>query len=74
MGQISGIGKDSVRNALMEPHCWLVRKDRALRLKYEKIKILAGAKRAVVAVARILLLRVRRMLLDGQEYMFSEGC
>ena len=74
MGRITGIGKDSVRTTLVEASWWLIRKDRALRIKYEKIKVRAGAKRAIVAVARILLLRIRRMLLDGQSYVFAKAC
>ena len=73
MGRIPGIGKYSVRSALVESSWWLIRKDKALRRKYETIKARGGAKRAIVAVARILLLRIRRMLLDGQTYVFSEA-
>jgi len=74
MGRITGIGKDSVRTTLVESSWWLIRKDKAMRAKYEKIKARAGAKRAIVAVARILILRIRRMILDGQGYTFSEAC
>jgi transposase len=72
MGRITGIGKDSVRTTLVESSWWLIRKDRAMRAKYERIKAPAGAKRAIVAVARILILRIRRMILDGQGYAFAE--
>lgn len=71
MGRITGMGKDSVRVALVEASWWLIRKDKAMGIKYEKIKARAGAKRAIVAVARILLLRIRRMILDGQPYAFA---
>jgi len=74
MGRITGIGKDSVRTTLVESSWWLIRKDKAMRIKYEKIKARAGAKRAIVAVARILILRIRRMILDGQGYIFAEAC
>jgi len=73
MGRITGIGKDSVRVALVEASWWLIRKDKAMGIKYEKIKARAGGKRAIVAVARILLLRIRRMLLDGQGYTFAQA-
>ena len=36
--------------------------------KYERIKARAGGKRAIVAVAHNLLLRIRRILLDGVPY------
>ncbi len=39
-----------------------------MREKYERIKIRAGGKRAIVAIARTLLLRMRRMLLNQQAY------
>jgi transposase len=72
MGRITGIGKNSVRVALVEAAWWLIRKDKAMRNKYEKIKARAGAKRAIVAVARNLLLRMRRMLLDNSPYAFVD--
>jgi ABC-type microcin C transport system duplicated ATPase subunit YejF len=46
----------------------LIRKDQAMREKYERIKIRSGGKRAIVAVARTLLLRMRRMLLNKKAY------
>ncbi len=72
MGRITGIGKDSVRVALVEASWWLIRKDRTMRNKYEQIKARAGAKRAIVAVARNLLLRIRRMILDNSSYAFAD--
>ena len=68
MGRITGIGKNTLRSLLVEASWTLVRKDQAMREKYDKIKIRAGGKRAIVAIARTLLLRMRRMLLDGQAY------
>jgi ABC-type microcin C transport system duplicated ATPase subunit YejF len=47
----------------------LIMKDGAMREKYEKIKNRAGGKRAIIAIARTLLLRTRRMLLCGQPYV-----
>ena len=73
MGRITGIGKDSVRTALVECSWWLIRKDKAIQAKYERIKVRSGAKRAIVAVARILLLRMRRMLLDGESYAWAQA-
>jgi transposase len=68
MGRITGIGKSDLRGTLIEVAWFLIRKDAAMREKYERIKTRSGAKRAIVAVARTLLLRTRRMLLDGQPY------
>jgi transposase len=71
MGRITRAGKGTVRSALVES-CWfLIRKDKAMRKKYEAIKIRAGAKRAIVAIARNLLLRIRKMLLDNHPYVFD---
>jgi transposase len=68
MGRITGIGKDTLRSLLVEASWTLIRKDQAMREKYERIKIRSGGKRAIVAIARTLLLRMRRMLLDERAY------
>jgi ABC-type branched-subunit amino acid transport system ATPase component len=46
----------------------LIRKDGAIRAKYEKLKARSGGKRAIVAIARTLLIRIRRLLLDNIPY------
>ena len=46
----------------------LITKDGAMGEKYERIKARSGAKRALVAISRILLVRLRRILLDGRPY------
>jgi transposase len=68
MGRITGIGKNTLRSILVEASWTLITKDRVMREKYERIKIRSGGKRAIVAIARTLLLRIRRMLLDKQAY------
>src|SRR5512135_1912943 len=68
MGRITGIGKNTLRSLLVEASWTLIRKDRAMREKYDRIKIRSGGKRAIVAIARTPLLRTRRMLLDRQAY------
>ena len=71
MGRITGAGKNAVRSALVES-CWhLIRKDKAMRKKYEQIKARAGAKRAIVAVSRKLILCIRRLLLDNRPYVYE---
>jgi transposase len=73
MGRITGIGKNTVRAALVES-CWhLIRKDKAMRKKYEQIKARAGGKRAIVAVSRKLLLCIRRLLLDNRPYIYESA-
>lgn len=68
MGRITGIGKNTLRSLLVEASWALIRKDQGMREKYDRIKIRSGGKRAIVAIARTLLLRMRRMLLDKQTY------
>ena len=68
MGRITGIGKNTLRSILVEASWILISKDQAMRQKYERIKIRSGGKRAIVAIARTLLLRMRRMLLDELPY------
>jgi len=68
MGRITCVGKNSVRAALVEASWKLIRKDGVMQEKYERIKARAGSKRAIVAIARSLLLRTRRMLLDDVQY------
>jgi transposase len=68
MGRITGIGKNTLRSLLVEASWTLIRKDPAMQEKYDRIKIRSGGKRAIVAIARTLLLRMRRMLLDKQVY------
>ena len=73
MGRITGIGKNTLRSILVEASWTLIRKDQAMREKYDRIKIHSGGKRAIVAIARTLLLRMRRMLLDGQVYALQRA-
>jgi len=68
MGRITGMGKSSLRATLVEASWRLIGKDVAMREKYENIKKRAGAKKAIVAVARMALLRSRRILLDDMKY------
>ena len=65
---VSSIGKNGLRAILVEASWKLITKDGAMRDKYEWIKARSGGKRAIVAITRTLLLRLRRMLLDGCPY------
>jgi len=68
MGRITCIGKSSLRATMVEVAWRLIAKDPAMRQKYERIKARAGSKRAIIAIARMTLLRTRRMLLDNTTY------
>ena len=71
MGRITRIGKNSLRATLVQASWQLITKDGAMREKYERIKVRAGGKRAIIAIARTLLLRARRLLLGGQPYVLG---
>lgn len=64
MGRITKVGKHSLRAVLVQAAWQLIRKGWAMREKYDRIKTRLGARRAIVAVARTLLLLVRRLWLD----------
>jgi transposase len=68
MGHITHAGNDRVRTTLVESSWILIGKDPSMRCKYENIKHRRGGKRAIVAIARILSARLRRMLLDQVPY------
>jgi len=69
MGRISKAGKNSLRGVLVEAAWMLIRKDEMMREKFDRISQQAGSKRAIVAIARRLLIRIRRMLLDEKPYI-----
>jgi transposase len=68
MGRITAIGKNTLRSVLVEVSWMLISRDKELRKRYERIKVRAGGKRAIVAIARSLLIRMRRLLIDDQLY------
>jgi transposase len=68
MGHITHAGNDRARTTLVESSWILIGKDPHMRSKYEGIKQRRGGKRAIVAVARNLSIRIRRMLLDHVPY------
>jgi transposase len=68
MGHITHAGNQWVRTTLVESSWILIGKDPSMRRKYEEIKRRRWGKRAIVAVARILSGRIRRMLLDQVPY------
>lgn len=69
MGRITCIGKKALRAMLIQASWQLIRKDGVMREKYDKIKVRSGGKRAIVAIARTLLIRMRRLLLDNVPYV-----
>jgi len=71
MGRITRIGKNSLRATLVQASWALIRKDGVMQEKYDRLKSRSGGKRAIVAVARTLLIRMRRMLLDNNPYVIG---
>lgn len=68
MGRITKQGKWNVRALLVEASWRLIRVDHGLNERYQDIKNRAGGKRAIVAIARRLIIRMRRILLDRTSY------
>ena len=71
MGHITHTGNTRVRTTLIESSWILIGKDPEMRWKYENLKQRRGGKRAIVAIARILSARIRRMLLDQVSYQID---
>jgi transposase len=71
MGRITCVGKNSLRAMLIQASWALIRKDGVMRDKYDRLKSRSGGKRAIVAVARTLLIRMRRLLLDNNPYVIG---
>jgi transposase len=67
-GRITRCGNSRVRTALVESSWILVGRDPLMRAKYLKLKTAKGAKRAIVAIARNLIIRIRAMLLHDAPY------
>ena len=67
-GRITRCGNTSLRVALIESSWILVGRDPLIRAKYLKLKSSKGAKRAIVAIARKLIIRIRVMLLQNAPY------
>lgn len=68
-GRITRCGNTRVRSALVESSWILVGRDPFMRAKYLKLKSVKGAKRAIVAIARHLVIRIRAMLLHNALYI-----
>ncbi len=73
MGRITKAGKASLRGTLVEAAWRAILKDLELRTVFENLKVRCGKKRAIVAVARRLLLRTRRILLDQRPYSLTKA-
>ena len=70
-GRITRCGNTRARASLVESSWHLIVKDPFWRAKYMKLKYRRGAKRAIIAVARNLIIRIRRILLDNAPYVVN---
>ena len=68
LGHITKAGNAGLRQCLVEASWKAITRDEQLRAKYERIKARSNGKKAIVAVAHNLLLRMRRVILDGVPY------
>jgi transposase len=74
LGEITRCGNPRLRTRFVESSWTLIRYDTSVRQTYERIKHQTGnGKKAIVAVARRLALRVRRILLDHKVYQYGDG-
>jgi transposase len=68
MGKITHAGNHRLRTRMVECNWIAIKKDPGLNKTYQAIKMRRGGKRAIVVVSRKLLIRIRRILLDGVTY------
>lgn len=73
MGRITRVGKNYLRGLLIEASWVARRRDPELLDVYQRTLSRSGSKRAIVAVARRLLLRCRRVLLDKRPYVVQQA-
>jgi transposase len=72
-GRITRCGNKRVRTCAVEA-CWiLITRDLLVRKKYDKLKRMKGAKRAIIAIARNLIVRIRRILLNNEPYKIGSA-
>ena len=71
-GKITRCGPPRIRWILTEAAWVCIRYDRSLRAVYERIKKKRGGKRAIVAVARRLIGRIRSCFVNDTEYVLVD--
>lgn len=68
-GRITRCGNKRARTCLVESSWHLIGKDPFIRIKYMRLKNWKGAKKAIIAIARNLIIRIRRILLNNEPYI-----
>ena len=72
-GHISRQGKSILRMVLCEASWVAIKKDPALAKSFERIKFRRGAKRAIIAICRKLIGRIRHCLINQKHYLLGHG-
>jgi transposase len=68
-GRITGMGSGFIRSTLIENSWVAIRKDQALLSKFMRVWRTSGSKKkAIVAVARVLIVRLRTCVISGTPY------
>jgi transposase len=67
-GHITRQGKPILRKILVQVAWMAIRRDKQLNIVFERIALKAGCKRAIVAIARILIGRIRACFRTGTFY------
>jgi transposase len=70
-GRITRCGNKRIRSCLVESSWTLIGKDPFMGKRYQELKNRKGGKKAIVAIARMLIIRVRRILLDNEPYLLK---
>ncbi len=70
-GRIARCGNKRVRTCLVESSWILIQKAPLMRSKYNQLKQFKGAKRAIIAIARKLIIRIPRILLNNEPYVIG---
>lgn len=70
-GRITRCGNKRVGTSLVEGSWILIYRDPMMQLKYERLKRRKGAKRAIIAIARHLIIVIRSILLSNKPYQIS---
>lgn len=70
-GRITRCGNKRVRTSLVEGSWILIYRDPVMRFKYERLKRRKGSKRAIIAIARHLIILMRSMLINNEPYIMG---
>jgi transposase len=70
-GKITRCGNSRAHTCLVESSWFLIARDPYMGYKYKKLKDKRGSKRAIIAIARNLIIRIRTMFLTNESYVIG---